>query len=61
MLATKRGMLMRNDPEAFQLLMMGLSGEQPQALAKGEVLLGRQPQIAPQAAQDVESLLAAMG
>ncbi len=61
MLATKRGLLARNDPEAFQMLMMGLSGETPQALAQGEMLLGRQPQASPQAAQTVEQLLAAMG
>jgi len=61
MLATKRGLLARNDPEAFQILMMGLSGETPQELAQGEILLGRPPQASPQAAQTVESLLAAMG
>ncbi len=61
LLAMRRARLARSDPEAYKQLLLAVSGESPPKLARGEILLGRQPVVSPTASEDIDVLLEALG
>ncbi len=61
LLAARRAKLAQTDPEAYRMLIQAVSGDVPPRLARGEILLGRQPQVSPTASQDIDALLEMLG